>query len=127
MNTIQEITRKLSINWIKIGLMFVFQRKAAIYEYFLDKANTAVNIALENISSNSTISTVIIPAILTFARAMKNYVEDLPEDWRKYALDCNECLLAIHDAFKNDKKVDTEEFKRIMSAFTSAYSRYKAD
>ena len=126
MNNLTQILKKLDISWVKIGLLFLFQRKAALYEYFLDKANTAINMAIDGIGGANTFISVIVPNLVAFSNGMKNYANDLPEDWKPYALDCNNCLLAVYRAL-DDGKLSIEETKDCIAKFQIAYSRYKAD
>ena len=123
---IKEMIDKMNISWIKIGIILLFRRKAALYEYLLDKANTAVNIAVEYIGGANTFMSVIVYNLVAFSNGLKNYTNDLPEDWKPYALDCNDCLLAVYRALE-DGKLSLEETKDCIAKFQIAYSRYKAD
>lgn len=126
MNNLTQILKKLDISWVKIGLLFLLQRKAALYEYFLDKANTAINMAIDGIGGANTFVSVIVPNLVAFSNGLKNYTNDLPEDWKPYALECNDCLLAVYRALE-DSKLSIEETKDCIAKFQIAYSRYKAD
>ena len=126
MNNLIQILKKLDISWVKIGLLFLFQRKASLYEYFLDKANTAVNMVIDGIDDANTFMSVIVPNLVAFSNGLKKYMNDLPEDWKPYALDCNDCLLSVYRALE-DGKLSLEETKDCIAKFQIAYSRYKAD
>ena len=126
MNNLTQILKKLDISWVKIGLLFLLRRKAALYEYFLDKANTAINMAIDGIGEANTFMSVIVPNLVAFSNGLKNYTNDLPEDWKPYALECNDCLLAAYRALE-DGKLSLEETKDCIAKFQIAYSRYKAD
>lgn len=126
MNNLTQILKKLDISWVKIGLLFLLQRKAALYEYFLDKANTAINMAIDGIGGANTFVSVIVPNLVAFSNGLKNYTNDLPEDWKPYALECNDCLLAVYRALE-DGKLSIEETNDCIAKFQIAYSRYKAD
>ena len=126
MNNITQILKKLDISWVKIGLLLLLRRKDALYEYFLDKANTAVNMAVDGIGGADTFISVIVPNLIAFSNSLKNYYNYLPKDWIPYAIDCNNCLLSVYKTFE-DGKASIDEIKDCIAKFQIAYSRYKAD
>lgn len=116
------IIKKLDLSAIKIIALRIFN-KQALYEYVLDKANTAVNLLLA--AHKDTIAT-IRDKMSQFNGYLVRYAEYIPAPWVPDAQRINQLLLEIYAATE-DYQVVGEEAKAIVEKFQIAYSGFKSE
>lgn len=119
---IKSIVKKLDINWLKVISMNIFN-KAALYEYALDKANTAVNMLLN--ANAGTIQTIREKIARINARLVK-YSDYIPAPWLPDAQRINQLLLEIFRV-TDDSQITSDEFKGLAEKFQIAYSQFKSE
>lgn len=119
---IKTLIKKLDISWIKILTLSIFNN-AGLYEYVLDKANTAVNLLLA--AHKDTIAAIRDKLATLYAKLIR-YAEYLPAPWVPDAQRINQLLLEIYRA-TDDYQIVGEEAKAIVEKFQIAYSGFKSE
>lgn len=120
---ISTILKKLDISGFKILMLRLFGTDEALYDYIIEKANTAVNALIGQ--NYGTIQAIREKLVTINGYAMK-YQNWIPPAWMPYAQDINDCIKAIYDA-TGDSTVTIDEGNEIINRFRIAYSRYMAD
>lgn len=119
---IKTIIKKLDLSATKIIVLRIFN-KEALYEYVLDKANTAINMLLA--AHKDTIAT-IRDKMSQINGYLVRYAEYIPAPWVPDALRINQLLLEIYQA-TDDCQIVGEEAKAIVEKFQIAYSGFKSE
>lgn len=120
---INSILKKLDISGFKILMLRLFGTDEALYDYILEKANTAVN-AL--VGQNASRLIAIREKLLVINGYALKYQNWIPPAWMPYAQDINNCLKSIYDATA-DITITLDESSQIINNFRIAYSRYMSD
>jgi len=119
---IKSIVKNLDISWFKVLTMTIFN-KEALYEYVLDKANTAVNALL---SSNKENIAAVRDKLAKLNGYLIRYADYLPAQWLPDAQRINETLLTIYRVTE-DFQVTSDELSTVAEKFQIAYSGFKAE
>lgn len=113
----------VKISWFAILWKRIWGGKKAVFEYFLDKANTLV-------SSLSGETQEKVKTAYGIAKTIYDYMVKLgwivPKSWTKYYDSVMSCYKSVLDALE-DMQVTQEELDRLIAAFQVAYAVWKAD
>ena len=120
---ISSILKKLDISSFKVFFLRIFGGKGAVYEYVIDKANTAVNALLE---ARAPQIQSIRAKMATINGYAEKFAKFLPAAWIPYAEHVNAAFLAVYNA-SADNRITTDEGKRIVDTFKIAFADYMAD
>lgn len=120
---ITTILKKLDISGFKILMLRLFGTDEALYDYIVEKANTAVNALIGQ--NYGTIQAIREKLVKINGYALK-YQNWIPPAWMPYAQDINDCIKSVYDA-TSDSTVTIDEGNEIINRFRIAYSRYMAD
>lgn len=120
---IATILKKLDISGFKILMLRLFGTDEALYDYIVEKANTAVNALIGQ--NYGTIQAIREKLVTINGYALK-YQNWIPPAWLPYAKDINDCIKSVYDA-TSDSTVTIDEGNEIINRFRIAYSRYMAD
>lgn len=120
---ISTILKKLDISGFKILMLRLFGTDEALYDYIVEKANTAVNALIGQ--NYGTIQAIREKLVTINGYALK-YQNWIPPAWLPYAQDINDCIKSVYDA-TSDSTVTIDEGSEIINRFRIAYSRYMAD
>ena len=129
---IKEIYKKLDISWLKVGLMLIFGRRASLYEYLLDKANTGAHILATIITAGERGDTLrsLLARIADVSGIMKDCTGCLPDEWLPFALNCNDAIKKVYEcgtAILTGKNITAEDIKDAISKFEQIYAAYKSN
>ena len=120
---ITSILKKLDISSFKVFVLRIFGGKDAVYEYIIEKANTAVNALLE---TNADTVQTIRAKMATISFYAQKYAQYLPAVWMPYAEHVNAAFLSVYKA-SADNIITTDEGKQIVADFKIAFADYMAD
>ena len=126
--TTKEACKKLDISWLKVGLMLVFGRRTALYEYLLDKANTAVHILL--VEEHGDAMHYVLARLSDVSGLLRDCKECIPADWQPFAEECNNALKAVYDIavdVSTGKIIELGAVKNAVTAFEMVYAKYKSN
>ena len=120
---ITSILKKLDISSFKVFVLRIFGGKDSVYEYIIEKANTAVNALLE---ANADTVQTIRAKMATISSYANKYAKYLPAAWMPYAEHVNAAFLSVYKA-SADNIITTDEGKQIVADFKIAFADYMAD
>ena len=120
---ITSILKKLDISSFKVFFLRIFGGKDAVYEYIIEKANTAVNALLE--ANEDKVQCIREKMAIINGYAIK-YAKFLPMSWMPYAEHLNAAFLSVYNA-SADNIITTDEGKQIVVDFKIAFADYMAD
>ena len=120
---ITSILKKLDISSFKVFVLRIFGGNDSVYEYIIEKANTAVNALLE---ANADTVQTIRAKMATISFYAQKYAQYLPAVWMPYAEHVNAAFLSVYKA-SADNIITTDEGKQIVADFKIAFADYMAD
>ena len=119
---IKTILKNLDVSWVKT-LWLAMTDKESLYEYCLDKANSAVNLMLK---ANAETVTAIRAKLASINAKLVRYADYIPAPWIPEAQGINQMLLTIYQATE-DGQIVRDEVKEVIAKFQVAYSAFKSD
>lgn len=119
---IKSIVKSIDISWTKVLAKIVFDREG-LYEYMLDKANTAVNMLMKN---NADVVESVREKMAAINAHLIRYTDYLPAPWVPDAQSINAILLEIYRVTE-DLNVESDEVKSLAEKFQIAYSQFKSE
>ena len=119
---ISSLLKQLDLSWFKTLFLACFN-KEALYEYALDKANTAVNLLL---AANAETVAAIRLKLANLNSSLQRFTEYIPAPWLTDAQNINQLLISIYTATE-DAKIVSDEAKEIIEKFQIAYSNFKSE
>ena len=119
---IKTILKKLDLSWLKVARLALFN-KEGLYEYALDKANTAMNLLL---TAKAETVAAIRAKLANLNSTLIRYSSYIPAPWLPEAQAINQLLLSVYNATE-DAQIVNEEAKAIISQFQLAYSAFKSE
>lgn len=119
---ITSIIKKLDISLIKVALLRIFN-KSGLYDYVVDKANTAINMLL---AAKATEVAAIRNRLAQLVDLLVEYSEYIPTPWQPYATRINSLLMCIYAA-TSDNQIVADETKEIITQAKLAYAEFKSE
>lgn len=114
--------KKLDLSWVKLGYLMIFNN-AGLYEYVLQKINTAINLMLE---ANGEGVDAIRERLGQLIELIKKYSNYIPTPWLPYADAVNVAIIGIYEVTE-DHIITSDEASRVVGDFRAAYSAFMAD
>lgn len=119
---ITSIIKKLDISLIKVALLRIFN-KSGLYDYVVDKANTAINMLL---AAKANEVATIRDRLAQLVDLLVEYSEYIPVPWQPYAKRINSLLMSIYAA-TSDNQIVADETKEIITQAKLAYAEFKSE
>lgn len=119
---IASIIKKLDISLIKVAMLRIFN-KSGLYDYVVDKANTAINMLL---AAKATEVAAIRYRLAQLVDLLVEYSEYIPTPWQPYTKCINSLLMYIYAA-TYDNQIVADETKEIITQAKLAYAEFKSE
>lgn len=114
---------KLEISWFKVLWKRIWGGKEAVFDYFLEKANSLVALIPE--ASKEKLQS-IYEGLKKFVDLVEKLEWLVPGKWQNYFIAVMKCVHKIIDAI-GDAKVSGDELKAIVAEFQSAYAVWRSE
>lgn len=119
---VTSLIKSLDLSIVKMFFLRIFNA-SALYDYVVDKANTAANALL---TANAETVTRIREKMRVINGYLIRFTDFIPRAWLPYAQATNGVLLELYEATE-DGQIVSDEAKSLVTKVQIAYSVYKSE